>query len=455
MGKFKKLVEGYKQKSVSVLQNFIHADSVYDSKTVSKDAPFGKGVKNALSYIAKVGKEMGFAVDYCDGYATEISYGTKGPLIGIYAHADVVPVSGKWNFEPFGAKIVGKGKEAKMYGRGTSDDKGPGVAALFAMKLLKDNDLIKDYRVRLVFGGDEERGGSCLAHYFHEMKKPDCDYGFTPDAEFPLIYAEKAIAHANATKDIDLSPVIAMDGGVVANAVCDKLVVTLPSDEKFKNYLKESEIAADVSDLGKVMIVSFKGKSAHGSTPELGKNAAYIGWKALGTFYGIKFLENLSSVMSDPNGKGFDGYHKSKELGMTTYCVGITKYNEGKFMCTIDFRHGEDVDYVEYLDKLAKAADVEINNASHMDALLYKKDTPLVSTLMKSYKRTTHKFFDKPLAIGGGTYAKEANNTVAFGSAFKKHPGDIHSPNEYIYLDDLYKQIEIYADAINSLGNIK
>ena len=96
-----------------------------------------------------------------------------------------------------------------------------------------------------------------------------------------------------------------------------------------------------------------------------------------------------------------------------------------------------------------------IEDRSSLDVLLFDKKSPLVSTLMKSYKRMTLRLFDKPMAIGGGTYAKEAKNCVAYGSAFKEHPGDIHSPNEYIYLEDLYKQIAIYADAIYSLGQLK
>ncbi len=71
---------------------------------------------------------------------------------------------------------------------------------------------------------------------------------------------------------------------------------------------------------------------------------------------------------------------------------------------------------------------------------------------MKAYKKETWKFFDKPLAIGGGTYAKEVHNTVAFGASFKGHEGNMHSPDEYIYLSDFYKDIAIYARAIYMLG---
>lgn len=456
MANLKKLAKNYEKIGVLALQEMVHRNSVYDPKTIEKGAPYGKGVKEALDYIGKLAKGYGFEVDYCEGYATEISFGSEGPLIGIYAHSDVVPVSGKWDYPPFSGKIVGEGKEAKMIGRGTSDDKGPLVAALMAMKLLKDNGLIEGFHVRLVSGGDEERGSSCLENYFGKLKKPHCDLGFTPDAEFPLIYAEKAIARANASKMIDLSPIVAMDGGVVANAVCDKLVVTLPSDKKFAAYLKENGVDADVSTAGAIDIVTFKGKSAHGSVPDQGINAAAIAFKHLGAFYKNEWLSALAPVIADAHGVTFGGDSFSKGFGKSgagTFNYGIVKYDSRKVLSlTIDHRFGEAGDASASLKAFEKTTGMTVNVMGESPLLLFDQKSVLVSTLMKSYKRMTHKFFDKPMAIGGGTYAKEAKNCVAYGSAFRGHDGSIHAPNEYIYLDDFYQQIAIYADAILSLG---
>ncbi|MCF0112765.1 MAG: M20/M25/M40 family metallo-hydrolase, partial [Bacilli bacterium] len=265
MPNFKKLAKNYEKCALEALKNLASKNSVYDAKTVSDNAPYGLGVKSALDYVAKLGKDYGFKVDTCKGYATEITYGEgNGPLIGIYAHADVVPASGQWKNKPFEPTIYGEGKEAKIIARGVSDDKGPLIAALLACKLLKDNNLITNFRIALVAGGDEERGSSCLEHYFHVLKKPYCDYGFTPDADFPLIYAEKGIHHAKALYQGELGPIIAMDGGVVANAVCDHLLVTLPMDKKFIAAFKEEKIEGDIAEAGPAMLVTFKGKSAHG-----------------------------------------------------------------------------------------------------------------------------------------------------------------------------------------------
>ena len=459
MPNFKKLAKNYEHNALLALQEFVRKNSVYDETTLAKGAPYGAGVKSALDYIAKLGEDYGFQVDKCDGHATEISFGEgEGPLIGIYAHSDVVPVSGKWDHPPFAAEIVGEGKEAKMIGRGTSDDKGPLIAALFAIKMLKDNGFINGYKVRLVAGGDEERGSSCLEYYFHKLHKPDSDYGFTPDAEFPLIFAEKGICHAMASKKVDLSPILAIDGGVVSNAVCDKVVLTLPKDAKLKAALA-NEKGASYDEAGEIAIVTFRGKSAHGSTPQLGENAALKAFAFLGDFYNINELSRLAITLSDPNGRGFDGYTESPNFGASkdsTYNYGIVKYgSDGILKLSIDFRFGENGKPQENLASFSAKTGFEVKVTGESPLLMFDKKSPLVSTLMKSYRHMTHRFFDKPMAIGGGTYAKEAKNCVAYGSAFPGHDGSIHSPNEYIYLSDFYAQIAIYADAIHALGQLK
>lgn len=188
MNNLEKLAEKYYDLAIDSLKKWIQIDSTFDESTVTELAPFGKGVQKALEYIASLAEKDGFNVDRCDGYCTEISYG-EGPLIAIYAHCDVVPVSGKWKFPPFSATI----EDDIMYGRGTSDDKGPAIASYYALKLLRDNNLINGYKVTLVIGGNEECGSRCLEHYFHSLHKPYPSYGFTPDGDFPLIYGEKML----------------------------------------------------------------------------------------------------------------------------------------------------------------------------------------------------------------------------------------------------------------------
>jgi len=449
MPNFKKLAKSYVKTGLVALQKFIQIPSVYDEGSIKEGAPYGTNVKKALDYFAKLGKDYGFKVSSADGHAVELEIGDEGPLIGIYGHSDVVPVSGVWTHPEFGGEI----KDGVVYGRGACDDKGPLLASLYAVKLLKDNGLIKGFRVKIVSGGDEERGSSCLRYYFEKWHGEEPAYGFTPDANWPLIYAEKGIIHAHARKICDLSPVIAMNGGTVPNAVCDSLLVTLAPDKGFEKYLDEHKINAEVTSSSVLLAVRFIGKTAHGSTPELGVNAATIAFKALGEYYKLEALNELAKAMDDPNGSPFGGDKASPELGKNTFNYGVVSYDGKSLSVSIDFRYGEKGDPEACLDAFAKASKTIPVIDSKADPLLYAKDSTLVSTLMKAYKRETWKFFDKPLAIGGGTYAKEAKNTVAFGAEWPNHPGNMHSPDEYIYVQDFERDIAIYARAILALGN--
>ena len=201
-------------------------------------------------------------------------------------------------------------------------------------------------------------------------------------------------------------------------------------------------------------MVRFIGKTAHGSTPELGISAAKIAFETIGKFYKNEFLTKLATAF-DNNGKIFNGYSKSTELGESTFNFGVIKYMNGTLNVSVDYRYGEDAKPEEAIKNLSSYVEMEFVTNSVAPYLLYDKKSPLVSTLMKAFKKETHQFFAKPIAIGGGTYAKEAPNTVAFGAEWQKRPGGMHSPNEHMNVKDFIQDIAIYARAIYMLGNLK
>ena len=49
-------------------------------------------------------------------------------------------------------------------------------------------------RVRFVVGTDEESGWRDMDYYFKYVGLPEPDFGFSPDAEFPIINGEKGIS---------------------------------------------------------------------------------------------------------------------------------------------------------------------------------------------------------------------------------------------------------------------
>ncbi len=450
MSKFQKLAKTYLKTATMALQKLIGIDSHYDEATKTPDKPYGVGVDKAFDYLLKLARDYGFKARKVLGRAVEIEAGEQGPLIGVYAHADVVPATGKWSTSsPFKATID---KEGRLIGRGASDDKGPLIAAFYGLKLLKDNGLLGGYRVKFVVGGDEERGSSCLEHYFAEGKGEVPALAFTPDADYPLIYAEKGIDQLKASKVCSLSPVIAISGGSAVNAVCDSCLVSLPPDREFASYLQTKGIDCDISLSDALLLVTFKGKSAHGAEPHKGANAGVLAIKALADFYGNETLVCLARALDAHDGTAFGGNSVSPELGAASWNYGIFSYDGNVLSFTVDYRYGEDVDPGKAEERLAAATGFNLTLLSRSPVLLEKKDGLLVKTLMKVYKSETWKLFAKPLAIGGNTYAKHVKNCVAFGAAFPGHDGNMHAPDEYIHLADFEKDIAIYAHAIHALG---
>lgn len=444
---YRKYLIGQKDNMLEELMRFVSINSVYDEKTVKKGAPFGAGVHDALEYVAKLGEKYGFAVDRCDGYCTELTIGEGDKTIGIFAHADVVPATGKWRDGPFSPYV----DEGKIYGRGTSDDKGPFMAAFYAVLALQEAGLIKNYKVRFVVGGDEERGSRCLDYYFKELKKPSPTYGFTPDADFPVIYGEKGINDFFPELEIELPHVKRMKGGAATNAVCDRVDIELNTPNMFVDYCLNNRIPHEFD--GK--IVTVLGKSAHGSTPEEGDNAAIKTIKILGDVYAIEKLQKLADGLSDTSGKKWNGYAKTRLMGETTYCVGLISYEKGLLKFSVNFRYPETVKSSEYKDKFDEYFETKSNMGEESHVLLFNPRSKLVKTLMNAYMYETGDFFRGPITIGGGTYAKHCENTVAFGAMFPGRESVMHQPNEYMLVKDIMKASLIYARAINLLGKLK
>lgn len=446
---FNLLAKPYYEQTVKQLAGWIQIPSIHDETTIAKGQPFGKAVYEALQYIGRIAEKDGFEVTYNDGYATEISFG-KGPLIGVYAHADVVPVSGTWQFPSFSGTVA----DGKMYGRGTSDDKGPGMAAYMAMRLLKDNRLIDGYRVRLVIGGNEERGSGCLRYYFHELKKPHAVAGFTPDGEFPLIYGEKGISNYHIKGSINLGPIMKIMAGVVSNSVIDKAIAIIKRDETIEAALKKAGYKYAIKHTDAETEVTVCGRAAHGSVPEMGINAGLQLLEVLGRHYNLSILTKLAEQYRDPFGKTLGHYYESPLLHHTTYNVGLINYDGTTFSMVVNFRYPETVDVEGVIGKIKDITPLPVHFLMGSKPLLVDPKSEFIQTLLRAYQDETGDTTSPMITIGGGTYAKEAKNTIAFGSNFPGKIDNIHDANEKIDLDDLYRSIAIYARAINDLGRL-
>lgn len=443
------ITEQYHDVLLEKLGEFVAINSVYDESTVSKENPFGQGVTNALTYIANLAQEDGFEVKNYANKVVEIISGT-GKNVTIMAHADVVPAGSDWDQDPF--QMVDHGE--KLTGRGVADDKGPLLAAYYAMKAIRDNHLQGDYQIRFIVGGNEESGSAGVEYYFQKLKKPQPDFGFSPDAEYPLIFAEKGIINFEVKKKLALKHVYSIHGGVASNSVIEKCDVVMDFDPEFITYLKDHDYKTTNERDDDKVTITFHGVAAHGSTPELGSNAGMAAIKALSKFYTNKDLIHLYSCYENLQGYGLDAYAQSDEMGHNTLNVGIIDWEEGKeFKMIVNFRYVDKchVDETKYnIQEHSKPFSVNFESESKL--LFYPKESVLIQTLLEAYQKETGDYKSTPKAIGGGTYAKEADNVVAFGMEFPGWNSNMHSPGEQVKKADLFKSISIYAKAIVDLG---
>ena len=233
--KYDKLTSKYQKDLLKSLSEFVAINSVYDESTVCEKHPFGEGVSKALNYIANLATKDGFEVTNYDNKVVEIIYGRGKKNITIMAHADVVPAGEGWDQNPF--QVVEK--KGVLYGRGVSDDKGPLLAAYYALKALRDAGELGGYQIRFLVGGNEESGSLCMEHYFKTLKKPAPTYGFSPDSDFPLIFAEKGIIGFEIETYVDIPGLISIEGGLASNAVIEKCVVKHDIDIKLLDLIME------------------------------------------------------------------------------------------------------------------------------------------------------------------------------------------------------------------------
>ncbi|MBU5591432.1 dipeptidase PepV [Clostridium sp. MSJ-4] len=431
----------------------------------SENAPFGKGVSKALEKALEIAKNLGFNTVNMDGYVGYAEYGEGDDYIGVLGHLDVVPEGDGWIYPPYGAEI----HDGKIYARGTLDDKGPMMAALFGLKAIKDSNLPISKKIRIIFGTNEETGSKDMEYYMEHEKAPLA--GFTPDAEYPIIYAEKGgtvfdIVKPMVSSENEDFKVNYIKGGHRANMVPDYCEASL-SGFSYKNleaYIKEFNkregFKVELEDKPKEIIIKTFGVSAHGSVPQFGKNAIMLMIEILA---GLELSNSTLKEFVDFSNKyiGHEVYGESFGVGLEdevsgklSFNVGIIDYHEDKLTMTLNLRYPVTFkleDMTEPFNKRLEGTDIKIENFEHQNPLYFPEDHDLIKTLQRVYKEQTGKE-PELLAIGGGTYAKEIPNIVAFGPIFPGKPDLDHQANEYIEIEDLILNAKIYGNAIYELA---
>ena len=465
--KLDRLVDSYRDELIENIRKWIAIPSVQGAPA-GENAPFGKEVRRMLDTALEDGARFGFQVRDIDGYAGDISYGEGDQTMGMLAHLDVVPIGDGWKHDPLGGEI----ENGRMYGRGTTDDKGPALCALYAMRAVKEAGIPLKHGVRLILGCDEETGMSDMRYYASKLKMPD--YGFSPDAEFPVINIEKGGVNLRLSKvtggedgaDIPVYRLYAGErpnvvpaeatalvglNGLTLDALNEKLAAIAAGHDRFN-------LKAEGAGEGRAKITA-TGVNAHAAMPEGGVNAAgmlLIALKELGAGGGSReaIAMTADAVGMEYTGRSL-GIACADELsGALTCNLGILRYDGNEFSALLDIRYPICGDEERMLGQAAKRvapAGMSVCCASSHTPLHVPAESRIVQGLLKVYHEVTG-LDAYTIAIGGGTYSRMMPNTVAFGVCF---PGDMdvcHIADEYIDVNKMMLGVKIFAHAIAELA---
>lgn len=416
--------------------------------------PFGKGSAKALEYIRQLAENIGMSTENFENYAVTADYGSGAPTLGILAHVDVVPQGEGWTKPCFDMTV----ENGKVYGRGAIDDKGPAVASLYAVKAIKELGIPLKNSVRYIFGGGEELGCEDIEYYCQKKQLPQCV--ITPDGEFPIVNAEKGMAHITAkksfTEESAVNAKITCKGAV--NAVPAKAQAALCGYSAGDVYkaIDTAKTSAEftVSESGGVVEITSHGKSAHGSRPQLGVNALTALVKVL-SILGIKECAVLSRLFPFEETDGARlGINFSDEVsGSTTLAFTVCEMNENGCEISLDCRFPVSRtvnEVVGGIEKALSANGYEITHKQTMEAHHVDENTPFIDALKRAYEKVTG---EKASCVceTGVTYAHNMPQGVAFGAAPRGEDCNMHSADEYISIEQLKNVAKIYANAITEI----
>ncbi len=433
-----------------------------DRQPARPGEPYGPGAAKVLAESLAMARAMGFGVKNYDNRVGTVDLNDLPPALDILAHLDVVPAGDGWTVtEPFEPRITA----GRIYGRGTADDKGPAVAALYALRGVRDLGIALRKNARLILGTDEESGGSDIEHYY--ALEEEAPMTFTPDAEFPVINIEKGRLVGSMTapwpEEIRKSRLISLEGGTKINMVPEKAeaVVADLDMEQIAELLTQVEKSTGViftaHSEGKNLVIRAQGKAAHAATAENGNNA----------ITGLLFLLSLLPITGDgriglirrlhrlfPHGDHYGqalGVAMADDLsGPLTLSLDLIRTDDYGLEAEFDSRTplcANDENVRQVAANRLRSAGIRLAENPMVPPHHVPAETPFVKILLRCYEM----YSGKPgrcVAIGGGTYVHNLARGVAFGCADPEVDNHLHGPDEFAVIEQLMMSAKIFTQVI-------
>lgn len=456
--------EAQKENYLNDLIALMKIPSVRDDSAATDEYPLGPRPAQALKAFLEMAEQDGFKVKNIDNLVGYAEWGEGDETLAILAHLDVMPAGKGWDTDPFDPVI----KDGNLYGRGASDDKGPGMAAYYALKQLKDQGVKFNKKVRFIVGTDEESNWTGMHRYFEVEPAPT--FGFSPDAEFPVINGEKGqvslLLDIPAGNGETPTKLLSFKAGLRFNMVPREAVAVLQTTNPqqvtndFTQFIQANPVEGQATPVENGLQLTVIGKAAHGMEPEKGINAGTYLAKFLdqydfanGAHSFIKFVADYLHL--DTRMTGFNGAFADPVMGELTMNAGILTFdaNEGGHI-NMNFRFPKGITPAKLEAIVKQVTDqlqINVKLGPAQEPHYVDPADPIVKTLMQAYINQTGDHDAQPEVVGGGTYGRLMKRGVAFGALMPHTPNTMHQANEYQPVDDLITSMAIYMEAINNL----
>ena len=452
-------IDGYiaenKEQLLKDLAALVAIDSVEGEP--AEGAPFGVGPRAALDKTLEIAAGMGLATRNCENYIgyAELAGADPEKYLATICHVDVVPVGNGWTADPFTMRI----QDGWLLGRGVSDDKGPMIVTLYALKFLKEQGYELRYPIRALVGDNEETRMEDVEYYLKNYPAPV--FCFTPDAEFPVCNGEKGHFGGKIVSPVCGGVILEMEGGVANNAVPDRASALVKTDiTKLKN-------APNITLEPEKDCVRIRGwgKSGHAAMPEGTRNAIglvvdYLLDNDLCNEAERAYLEALHKLHLSTAGEGLGIACADGPFGPLTIIGGRIYMENGRLVQTIDSRFPTCTDGEKLTAQITAALGegAKLEDAEAAEPFYIEADSPAIQACISTYNEVTGENAT-PFTMGGGTYARHFPYAVSFGPEHADLPlpefgGPKHGANEAAPLNKLLEAVKIYILALLRLEEI-
>ena len=428
-------------------------------------------------------RARGLGLDFksYDGRVEEIVLQGPKPVLALLTHGDVEGVENQtWTSPPFEGKLVA-GRDGRIIGRGTEDDKGPVIAALYTLAALRDSGWPLRTTVHLLVANGAETSWDEIPYYLARAPMPDQTIGL--DAAYPVVNAQKAYGVVRFRSQPVAEPkpgkwrVASLSGGSGMSIIPEKgqaILERLGTDaEKSGAQAELARTAAiwakahpparlTVSREGGRLKVVAAGHAGHSSEPSTGHNAlgdltAFLAsldlkldaWGALAAFTGV-------AVGTETNGRSLGLDHRDAVMGELTSNLSFLRDDKGTPVAEVNIRVPRGIDKARIEKQVAERTgvfsrragaqivpEVVMSNEPHIEPA----EGELVAGLLATWQEVTGTT-GKPLAIGGATQARLFKGGVDFGPAddMAKYRG--HGVDEYLTPEELHRIAELTVAAV-------